>query len=488
MTRRRVVAESIAYDFAPDDPPLLAHRDWAIAAAQVLDDIVGAPLAVPFRVRVVLPGSEDEVAQDGVRVRRQERGIGVKIGADGTFALVARPWLRFTPFALPAAVAVVVEAAGFAPLSLTFAFVYDVRTVAVGAAIGDVLVTLNSAAGLATGQTLLFGPPQSPQYVRIRSVGAGNQVAIETGLTAVQNVLDPVFPDAFTSPPPVTVAMRRLPVTIGGRVVVRNTAANTSTPVVNASIAVTDFWRTRADIAGNPANGWMTHPVPALRQFAIGLAPGALTRRLLGAAVGSALLPSAGDDRPLARPAAAGQAQVRVRRRQNLLPLPAVLPNRLLLIDADDPSASEYQTVATIDPPGGPDEPARLGLELPLARTHADGARVARMNPGALPAPGFMLVADAAAGDRCIFIDAPIGSPPPPTVRLTGGGAVDEFQTCADLAVRSDADGYFRLPPLHRMARIQLTVDDGMGNVLPPFEIDPEYGAAEQRVDAVFFV
>ena len=373
MTRRRVVASGLEYDFAPDDAPLMAHRDWALATAQLIDDIAGTPLAVPFTVRVVLPGAADEIAQDGTRARRMERAIGIKYGPDGTFALVTRPWLRFTPFGLPAQVTVAVEAPDFSPLSLTFPVVYDVRTVAVLANPGATIVTLNATAGLAAGQILLFGPAADPRYLRIRSIGAANQVTLESSLAAVQNVGDPVFPDTYTSPPAVIAAMRRRPVTIAGRVVTRNTAANTSTPVVNASIAVTDFWRTRAAVVANPANGSMTHPIPLLREFAVAISPGALAARPVAAGVASAVLPSAADDRTLARSAAADDPRIDVPRRQNLLAAPGPLPNRLLLVDADDPSAAEYHTIATVAPPGAPEEPARLGLELPLVRSHREG-------------------------------------------------------------------------------------------------------------------
>jgi hypothetical protein len=488
MTRRRVVASGLEYDFAGDDAPLLAERDWALATAQLLDDITATPLTVPFTARVVLPGAPEEIAQDGTRVRRTERGIAVKHGPDGTFALVARPWLRFTPFGSPATVTVAIEAPDFSPLSLTFPVVYDVRTVAGPANTGATVVSLNSTAGLTTGQTLLFGPASAPRYLRIRSIGAGNQVTLESGLATLQNVGDPVFPDAYSSPPTVVAAMRRRPVIIAGRVVTRDTAANTSTPVVNASITVTDFWRTRAAVVANPANGSMTHPVPVLREFAGAISPGALAARPVAAGLGAAVLPSAGDDRTLDLPASADARRIDVRRRQNLLPAPAPLPARLLLVEADDPDASEYHTIATLDPPGAPDEPARLGLELPLARAHREGARVARLNPGVLPPPAFTLVTEVLRGDRCLFIDAPIGAPPPSSVRIAGGGPADEFQACAVLEARSNPEGYFRLPPIHRMARVQLTVDDGLGNVLPPIEIDPQYGEPEQRIDAVFFV
>jgi hypothetical protein len=486
MTHRLVVANSVTYDFAPDGEPLLAERDWAVAVAQLVDDLTGTPLTVPFRVRVVVPGVQEEIAQDGVRVARIERGITVKLGADGTFALVARPWLRFPPFGGAATATVSVEADNFEPLTLTFAIPLDQRTIAIAAAAGDPIVTLNANAGLSVGQTLLFGPSAQPQYVRIRAVGVAGQVTLAAGLLNGQGVGDPVFPDTFATPPPVIAALRRRAVTILGRVVIRDTTANTSTPVVNASVTVTDFWRTRAAVAANPSNGSMTDPVPALRQFAVAIAPGVLAPRVAGSLVGSVVLPDAADDRRTAAPASADQTAVRVDRRENLLPSPAPLPNRLLRIDANDPAAAEYHTVGTITPIGSPPEPARLMLELPLARAHAQGCRVVRMNPGALPPPTLTLASGAERGDRCLFLDAPL-SPPPATLWISGG-AVDEFQTFAPLSVFTDGDGYFRLPPLHRMARIALTIDDGVGNVLPPIEVDPDFSEAEQRVDAMYLV
>ncbi len=485
MTHRLIVANAVTYDFVADDEPLLAERDWAIAVAQLVDDLAGVPLAVPFRVRVMLPGVQEEVAQDGVRVSRTERGVGVKLGADGTFALVARPWVRFPPFGGVASVTVGIEADNFEPLTLTFPIAYDQRSIAAASAAGDPVVTLTANAGLSIGQMLLFGPATQPQYVRIRAVGAAGQVTLAAGLLNPQGVGDAVFPDSFATPPPVIAALRRRPVTIVGRVVTRDSAANVSTPVVNASVTVTDFWRTRAAVNANPANGAMTDPVPALRQFAVSIAPGVLAPRAAAALVGSVVLPSAVDDRRTTAPAAADQRSLRVDRRENFSPSPGPLPNRLMLVDAGDPAAAEYQTVSTITPMGSPAEPARLTLELPLARTHAQGCRLARMNPAALP-PGVLTLASAAErGDRCLFLDAPLGSPPA-TLRITGG-PVDEFQTFAPLSVRTDGDGYFRLPPLQRMARIALTVDDG-GNMLPPIEVDPDYSQAEQRVDAMYLV
>ena len=130
-----------------------------------------------------------------MRIHHVEGGITVMLGRDGTFALVARPWVRFTPFGVPTTLTVAIEADRFAPLAVTFPIAYDRRTVAVGPTlVGDQVVTLNSNAGLRTGQTLLFGPVALPQYVSVRALGAGGQVTLDRGLLTVQNVLDPSFP------------------------------------------------------------------------------------------------------------------------------------------------------------------------------------------------------------------------------------------------------------------------------------------------------
>ena len=119
--------------------------------------------------------------------------------------------------------------------------------------------------------------------MRIHSVDTPNQVTLATGLLRPHPLADVVYPDTFTAPPPIEIPLRRLPVSVVGRVVTRDTAANVSTPIVNASIRLSDFWRTRAAVVANP-NGAMTDPNPATQQFAIAVTPGALASRAAGAA------------------------------------------------------------------------------------------------------------------------------------------------------------------------------------------------------------
>jgi hypothetical protein len=275
-----------------------------------------------------------------------------------------------------------------------------------------------------------------------------------------------------------------------GRVVTRDTTANLTTAVVGATVDVTDFWRTRAAVVNNPANGAMTDPVPANRQFAVSLFPGALaTRAAAGATTGTIALPVvAGDDRLLTRPAAAERTRIDVGSGQNLVAPPSPLANRLLLVEPGDQLAAEYHTLSAIEPAGAADEPARLTLDFVLRRAHADATRVSRVNgPAVLPPTPRALRDGTAPGDRCLFLDSLALLPAGGRLRITGGGAADEFQRYAQLSVVSDGDGFFRLPPMQRMARVALTIDDGGGNV-QTIEIDPDYGEAEQQVDVVYFV
>jgi hypothetical protein len=472
MTHRRVVAESLEYDFAPDSAPLEAQRWWSLFTAQVRDDVRDEPLRVPFTVRLIPRG---------------EAAVLVKRGPDGSFALVTRPWRRFPPLALPAQLTVAVEAPGFLPLRHTFSVAYDTRTIVAPApGVNAQTVTLNSTLNLAAGRTLLFGPAAAPQYVRIGNLGAGNQVVLESGLEQAQAIGDPVFPDGYVVPPPAVLTLRRAPVRIFGRVVVRDTTRNISTVVAGATIRVTDLWRTSPAVALNP-QGTMTHPNPAQRQFPVAVSPGALAARSAGANAGAiGLPPFAGDDRLLSRPATGDTTRLDVSRQQNLAAPPSPLGNRLVSVEPGDPEVTEFQTLTAVDPTGTPPEPAALTTAFPLRHGHREGSLVSRLNPpGPLPPTPRALRDATAAGDRCVFLDSLGGLPGQGTLRFTGGGPGDEFQSFQQLEATSNVAGYYWLPPVHRIARLEITVDDGGGNV-QVVQVDPEYPEPEQRLDFLY--
>jgi len=142
MTAVSVVANNLEFNFTGDTPPRLGERWWAIAIAQARDEITAEPLRSALTVTV------------------HRDGILSKAGSDGTFCLIARPWLRFPPLLAPLAqIDVTVEAQGYLPHRHTFTVKFDQRTISAPAPVaGDNILKLNNVSGLVAGDILLIGP------------------------------------------------------------------------------------------------------------------------------------------------------------------------------------------------------------------------------------------------------------------------------------------------------------------------------------------
>ena len=66
------------------------------------------------------------------------------------------------------------------------------------------------------------------------------------------------------------------------------------------------------------------------------------------------------------------------------------------------------------------------------------------------------LTDDALAGDPTVFVSATAAFTGAPFVRISGGTADDEYVTVLPYQVVTGADGYGRLPPITRVAAIEL--------------------------------
>jgi hypothetical protein len=457
---RLVTANHIDYDTVGDDSPLVAYRHWAIASAQLVDEITGEPIRVPFQARTATPQ------------------LFVKQGTDGTFCLVAQPWLRFPPAPGPRPVVrVQVTAAGFLPGMVDFTIPFDVRGVAAPALVaGDTVVTLTSTAGLTVGQILVLGSSSNEDSTSVLALGPGaNQITLSGPLAFGHPIGDLAIPAIVR---PVRIALHREPVVLRGRVVRVSPGGAPPTPVPNAAITLADFWRTETDVRQRPIVlgvpvGAMTGPAPNL--FAVALAQGTIAPRLAGARVGPADLTPAVDSKRLLRDAAPDATAVTVSSEINLV------PGRVLRLDAGDREASELHTINTLAAMGGPDDPAIVTLDLPRLRAHPPGARVDHLPPAAVAAPGTLL-ADAAIGDRTVFADA-LPAFAVQGLRLVSVGTADEYHDYELYTTTADADGYFRLPALHRVAQVRLDVNDGVAPNPFPFFVNPEYGEREQSID-----
>src|SRR4051812_37037996 len=103
MTAVTVIANNLEFNFVGDEPERRGERWWALATAQAKDETSEEPIKAPLKISV------------------HRTAIASKPGADGTFCLMARPWLRFPPLLSPiSTIDVTIEAPGYLPLKHTF--------------------------------------------------------------------------------------------------------------------------------------------------------------------------------------------------------------------------------------------------------------------------------------------------------------------------------------------------------------------------------
>jgi hypothetical protein len=461
MAHRTVAVDSLLYEFAPDDPPALADRLWSLVQGRAIDEITGEPVAA-------------------LAVSVAEPELGVKSGEGGTYTVFARPWHRFPPLAAPGyPVHLTLAADGYIATTQVATVSSHQRQLAAPApAIGANVITVSSNAGLVTGQRLLIGPagPDQESFT-IASVGPGaNQVTLAAAIVHAHGVEAAVVPDEFAPLAVADVLMHRAPVTIGGRSVRRNASGIGTTPVANASIAVQGIWRTAQDVRQH---------LPAATATTVSLAPGLYAARAVGAALAAQDLPAvAGDDKLLADQASSGDSSLDISNRLNLVAPPAPPPFSVLRIDAGTPEAAEYIGLAGADGFGGANEPGRVALDHALRMPHRRNALVQLVAPQSAPAPKFF--ADAGApGDICVFLSDTAGLDTADTVAITGGTAAREYQRVRTFTAVSDADGYFQLPPVSRVAQIRLQAS---APALPPvtIEFQPDYSQRGNWLDIVF--
>lgn len=460
-----VVANNFEFDYIGDAPPRLGERWWAMAVAQVHDELTDEPV-------------RSELAITGHR-----EGILGKAGADGTFCLIARPWLRFPPLLAPMPqIEATIEAQGYLPYRHRFTINFDQRTIGAPAPLaGDSSFKLNSVNGLMPGDTLLLGPAgANREYAQIATINAAtNEVTVDGRLQHGHGTGVFVYPDNFETAPIVHLRLRRMPVVINGRVVRRNTSLNSTAPVAGAAIAVTDFWRTQQAVRTHQP-GAMTNVNPALRSFALELAPGIMADRGAGAAFGGAMpLPATpAMAKHLSADANAGSQRVTLSDRTG------IAVGGIVELD-HDPERTEYQTITALAF-GALTEPSTVDVALPLVHSHGSGAPASRISAAAPPPAPRAFKDDAKRGDRTVFVDSPAGLASHGTLRVTDGVGPDEYHKFARYETQSDIDGYFRFPPMHRMAQVHITVTAGPD--VQEIDVQPQYGDAEHRLDIVFVV
>lgn len=277
----------------------------------------------------------------------------------------------------------------------------------------------------------------------------------------------PGFPSVFNRPPTVTVSLHRQPTTIYGRTVVN--ASGGITPAAGASITLTGLWRTLP-----PANAIVPPDPPDI----VSLNPPLYTDR--AAAItqleGRAFLGAPGPDKRLLEDVLAGES---------VLPLSdcvLLAASAILAIDSD-PAVTELISVKSIVKSGPDSLPATVTLDYPLRYGHRRNA-VAHEVKFQPPGPPVSLTVDAIEGDSCAFVTAP-GSLALPIVQISGGPDPIEYHQLSLFETVSDTGGFFRMPPLSRVAQCKLTAHDGVHSDVELI-VCPDYSPEATRVDFVF--
>lgn len=276
----------------------------------------------------------------------------------------------------------------------------------------------------------------------------------------------PQFPAQFVGVDLGALPAHRPPVTVLVRVLDEDLA-----PVPGATVEVTGIWRDLPSLAtaAAPLDPDLVAVLPAC--YADRPHPGAVAAPVT-------LTPVAEPARHLARAVAAGARELPVDRAAGLA------AGAVVAVDAADPDRAEHLLVDRVEGPSDPESPALAVLALPLATAHAAGVAVGRVTPS--PAgPDVALTAAAATGDVTVLVADPAPLAAAPVARLSGGPAPAEYVTVRPYRALTDAEGYARLPPLSRVAAVELTAAAGPLTT-PPARHTLDHRMAENHLSLTF--
>jgi hypothetical protein len=278
---------------------------------------------------------------------------------------------------------------------------------------------------------------------------------------------DPLFPATFTPPPLINLALHREPILITGRTV--KATGITTTPLAGSTVSVIGVWRTPPPADLDP---------PADPPNLVSLRPPLYAGRTAGTGLlwGRNLTPIVGDDKLLLEDALAGDNPIRLSNRQNLA------QGDNLLIDAQQPDIAEFLAINLITGASTADQPAYITLDYPVAFEHRRNAVIQKVNPQPLVAMKQFTV-EAMSGDTCVFLDDVTGLGGANEALITGGATPDEHHNLMLFSVTSDADGYYRLPPLSRVAQVKINATNGALNAEVKFQ--PDYSRRENHLDLI---
>jgi hypothetical protein len=280
------------------------------------------------------------------------------------------------------------------------------------------------------------------------------------------------YPDFFAPADLGVINLHREPSRIKGRCV--QEAPVQRNPLAGVTIAITGLWRQFPASNVFPPMV-MEQPLilslqqPLYRDHSAGISN--LMQRNLSLV--------AGEEKLLQLPVSAGKTQVRLSDRINLN------PGDLLAIQPDYADLAEYIQIAAVDTSSSANQPALITLEYPMRKLHLQGVTCVRTSllPDVFAAN--TLAQDAFANDQTIFLNSLIDLANT-YVEISDGINAPEYHVVRLYSVLSDAQGFFRLPPLHRVAQIEIVASRADLPTPVTVVFSPNYESAENRLDLVF--
>ncbi len=294
------------------------------------------------------------------------------------------------------------------------------------------------------------------------TLSAAGYLVLERSIT-----LGPIagFPDQFTPADAGVLWLHRPAIVLRGRLVQPIAGQLEPTPLPFVPITLTGVWWTFPPADVDPS----TVMKPA---DLVSLHPGLYAERSLGAdsVRRRDLAHVAGQDKTLALPAVRGEATARISDRVG------VVPGTILAFEPSRPDRVEYVAVTNVAGASTADQPATVTLAHRLHLDHEEGTDVEVRAPQP-PAAANLLDRDGVRGDQVAFLAGMAGMTA--GVVEIGGGAAPEYQTASLYETMSDGDGYYRLPPISRVASVKLQT--------PALTLvtSPDYGRHDNLVDLV---
>ncbi len=276
------------------------------------------------------------------------------------------------------------------------------------------------------------------------------------------------FPTGFV-PKEVEIELHREPVAIFGRAL--GVISGQTQPLTGAQITITGIWRTAP-----PANVSVAPDPPNIVYLQT---PLSLDRSATTQSLRPRDLPFAGGSgKKLLNEASAGTSRLLLSDRQGLS------NGDVLAIDADRPDHTEFFEIETVPTTGAPDLPAEITLNQTLSEGHRRDSVVKQTVP---QAPGLFrpVTVDGTASDSVLFLDNLTGITNGHEIQITGTPNKDEYHRILIFSVVSDSDGYYRLPPLGRVAQVGIHAEKTIG--IQTFQANtifrPDYRQRENHLD-----